>query len=227
MPDDYWVVALVAKKLGMITAITIHALVPIPNIPWATPWDPRCFHGALLFTLSQGLRTTATCTLNAQACPGSPVDWSHHASCMETRRFQNPCENVQEEIELRIEKNLDRKKLPGQYELLSTQHGTCSKGSRATSPHAVPGPYTDIFGFLYVSEPDGCWVTSCSESQVESLCDFSTNFCNMFNLYCNEMDGCESVKHTLNYDAALFGKNCNHGKQCDGWETDKTQCTRR
>jgi hypothetical protein len=22
--------------------------------------------------------------------------------------------------------------------------------------------------------------------QVESLCDFSTNFCNMFNLYCNE-----------------------------------------
>jgi hypothetical protein len=28
--------------------------------------------------------------------PRLEVDWSHHASCMETRRFQNPCENVQE-----------------------------------------------------------------------------------------------------------------------------------
>ena len=34
----------------------------------------------------------------------------------------------------------------GQYELLSTQHGTCSKGSRATSPHAVPGNGVDHQG---------------------------------------------------------------------------------
>ena len=33
----------------------------------------------------------------------------------------------------------------------------------------VTGPYTDIFGFLYVSEPDGCWVTSCSESQAKKV----------------------------------------------------------
>ena len=45
------------------------------------------------------------------------------------------------------------------------------------SPVTVTGPYTDLFGFLYVSEPGGdCLVTSCSESQAqprsESLVDW-------------------------------------------------------
>ena len=32
----------------------------------------------------------------------------------------------------------------------------------------VSGPYTDLFGFLYESKPDGCYVTSCSESQAKN-----------------------------------------------------------
>eukprot|EP00434_Breviolum_minutum_P022871 symbB.v1.2.020180.t1/scaffold1684.1/size105940/3 len=194
----------------------------------------RCFarwslHSAVFVTLSQGLRTQP-CSLNGQACPGSPVDWDHHSSCMESRRFHNPCSHVQEEIEKRIAKNADRKKLPGTYELLATQSGSCSKGSRATSPYAVPGPFTDLFGFIYeapVGESQQCLLTSCSESQVPSLCDFSTNFCNLFNLFCNEMDGCETLAHDLSYDAPLVGSNCNHGPKCGGWETNQTQCSRR
>eukprot|EP00913_Durusdinium_trenchii_P035420 g33146.t1 len=194
----------------------------------------RCLlHGTLLFTPIQGLeslrRTTSSsaCGLSAQACPGSPVSWANHASCIETRVFHNSCEAVQEEIETRIKENADRKKLPGQYLVLATQKDSCTKGSRATSPHADPGPFTDHFGFLYTPQGEGCLVTSCSESQVPSKCDFSTNFCNMFNLFCNEMDGCESYKHSLGYEEAMFGTNCNHGDTCGGWENKESECTRR
>ncbi len=33
------------------------------------------------------------------SCLADEVDWDHHASCMETRRFHNPCSHVQEENE--------------------------------------------------------------------------------------------------------------------------------
>eukprot|EP00438_Fugacium_kawagutii_P022064 Skav223200 [mRNA] locus=scaffold1624:50068:50217:- [translate_table: standard] len=49
----------------------------------------------------------------------------------------------------------------------------------------------------------------------------------MFNLFCNEMDGCQTLKHTLSYEPALFGKNCFHTEKCGGWETNQTECTRR
>ena len=87
MPDDYWVVALVAKKLGMITAITIHALVPIPNIPWATPWDPRCFHGALLFTLSQGTAEEKPWLKNGWN--GWKIGWKIAWQFRKWKRFKN------------------------------------------------------------------------------------------------------------------------------------------
>mmetsp|Transcript_127643 Transcript_127643/g.303291 ORF Transcript_127643/g.303291 Transcript_127643/m.303291 type:complete len:189 (-) Transcript_127643:69-635(-) len=177
---------------------------------------------------AEGLRRS-TCGL-AGACPGSPVPWAQHASCTQTVLFHNSCKQVQQEIEARIHLDADRKELPGNYTLLSTQEGLCTKGSRRTSPLANPGPFTDLFGFLYESKNDGsdCLLTGCSESQVKSICDFSTNFCNMFNLYCNEAEGCQSKIHSLAYDKASFFENCQHvGPKCSGLETQTSQCTKR
>ena len=61
------------------------------------------------------------------------------------------------------------------------------KGSRATGNQK----YTDLFAFsLSESKSSGCLVQACSKSQVTSVLDFSTNYCNLRNLYCNRSDGC-------------------------------------
>lgn len=40
-----------------------------------------------------------------------------------------------------------------------------------------------------------CVLRGCSESQVTSVADFSTNYCNMYSLYCASADGCHPVRH--------------------------------
>eukprot|EP00437_Effrenium_voratum_P035062 CAMPEP_0181463144 /NCGR_PEP_ID=MMETSP1110-20121109/34763_1 /TAXON_ID=174948 /ORGANISM="Symbiodinium sp., Strain CCMP421" /LENGTH=180 /DNA_ID=CAMNT_0023587833 /DNA_START=119 /DNA_END=661 /DNA_ORIENTATION=- len=171
--------------------------------------------------------TPEDCGLTDAACPGSPVPSGDHAACSESLVFKASCFSVQEEIEARIGLNMDRKKLPGNYTLLASETGVCTKASRATSPFADPGPFTDLFGFRYVTDGSDCHVLACSESQVKSLCDFSTNFCNLFNLYCNEADGCEIVHSNLEHDPAQFDQSCDHTAKCGGYETLAAECTRR
>jgi hypothetical protein len=55
------------------------------------------------------------------------------------------------------------------------------------------GKYTDEFEFSFASTGTGgggCAVAACSESQVTSVIDFSTNYCNLRNLYCSPGEGC-------------------------------------
>merc|ERR1711964_949835 len=47
------------------------------------------------------------------------------------------------------------------------------------------GLYTDHFDLTFTKAGTGCSVYLCSESQVTSLKDFSTNYCNLYNLYSN------------------------------------------
>jgi hypothetical protein len=42
-----------------------------------------------------------------------------------------------------------------------------------------------------------CIVQACSESQVTSVIDYSTNYCNLHNLFCSSHDGCTVVEHDL------------------------------
>eukprot|EP00931_Biecheleriopsis_adriatica_P020362 TRINITY_DN13632_c0_g2_i1.p1 TRINITY_DN13632_c0_g2~~TRINITY_DN13632_c0_g2_i1.p1 ORF type:complete len:194 (+),score=23.62 TRINITY_DN13632_c0_g2_i1:74-655(+) len=165
-----------------------------------------------------------SCGLTPKGCPGSPVPWSEHASCSESIRFEASCADVQEEIEARIKQNADRKELPGNYSLIFEVADTCIKGSRATNPAADPGPFTDLFGFVFSGSGQTCTVNSCSESQVPSHCDLSTNFCNMYNLYCNSAAGCEPILHDISYGFVTFGQNCNHGAACGGLETKISEC---
>lgn len=166
------------------------------------------------------------CSLSSLGCPGSATSQAH-AACSESLVFSDSCKAVQEEIQARIALDDDRKKLPGLYKLISSVSGTCTKGSRATSPFVVPGPFTDLFGFVYHGSGSTCTVSACSESQVPSECDFSTNFCNLYNLYCNAADGCVPLLYNLTYSSVKFGKSCDHGAACGGWENKPAQCTRR
>ncbi|CAE7370042.1 unnamed protein product [Symbiodinium sp. CCMP2456] len=192
----------------------------LPLLAWSLPGH------AMAIGLKRSF-SPEDCGLTDAACPGSPVPSGDHAACSESLVFKASCSSVQEEIEARIGLNMDRKKLPGNYTLLASETGVCTKASRATSPFADPGPFTDLFGFRYVTDGSGCHVLACSESQVKSLCDFSTNFCNLFNLYCNEADGCEIVHSNLEHDPAQFDQVCDHTAKCGGYETLAAECTRK
>lgn len=204
----------------------------------------------LAITGSALLTSKAGCGLSELACPGSPLPSSQHSACSQVLQFSDSCQSVQAEIEARINGQKDRKASPGSYVLQSSQSGSfseattvngnssslsqsggCTKASRTTGPGAQPGPFTDLFGFRFMSDGGGCKVTSCSESQVQSKCDFSTNFCNLFNLYCNKADACEPLLHDLTYTTLSVGDSCNHGESCSpssgGWENQTSLCTRR
>ena len=55
--------------------------------------------------------------------------------------------------------------------------------------------YTDKLKFTFEDAPSGtCNIHGCSESQVFSVADFSTNYCNLRMLYCGSHENCKSVK---------------------------------
>merc|ERR1712139_32009 len=69
---------------------------------------------------------------------------------------------------------------------------------RTTNPkHSVGGmTYTDKQMFTLTPKTDTtCEIEACSESQGSSLKDFSTNYCDLRNLYCGKADGCTPVLH--------------------------------
>lgn len=142
------------------------------------------------------LSSSLVCTSAKQDehCPGSPA-WKS-AICKMTVQFQQPCTMVQSEINLRVTSPawVDPHNA-GKYAQISSRAGII-KGSRITGS----GQYTDLFNFSLEDTADkGCQVTTCSESQVFSIFDFSTNYCNLRNLYCNSEDDCVPVQYELNY----------------------------
>ena len=49
---------------------------------------------------------------------------------------------------------------------------------------AGAGSYTDRLELKFAVAGSGCQLDACSESQVTSYADFSTNYCNLHDLYC-------------------------------------------
>jgi hypothetical protein len=74
--------------------------------------------------------------------------------------------------------------------------------------------YTDLQLFEFSEDGGDCVMTGCSESQVTSYLDFSTNYCNLHDLYCGSSDGCKFVKSDLKYKEDV--KSCS--------SADKGQC---
>jgi len=110
------------------------------------------------------------------------------------------CDVVQKEIVARLQ-GTDGWQDPhnrGTYALLETGSSPLTiRGSRVTGN----GKYTDKFGFDLVSIDGGkgCELSGCSQSQVFSVLDASTNYCNLRSLYCNLSDGCKNVNTNLVY----------------------------
>jgi len=153
-----------------------------------------------------------------KTCPGSPA-WTH-AKCKMTVKFQQPCKTVISEINLRLTspKWTDPHNR-GTYTQLSSSRISPNhmlvKGSRLTGD----GKYTDLFTFYTIeksssSSSEQCEVNACSESQVFSILDFSTNYCNLRNLYCNSKDGCAPVEYELDHEEIYVDCHQNKKQNC-------------
>ncbi len=153
---------------------------------------------------------------NQPKCPGSPA-WKH-AKCVMTLKFPGAdCSTVQSEISQRLnDKSWIDPHNQGTYKQnnADASSGSVVEGERLTGD----GKYTDKFMFTFVDGgTDGgassCEVSACSESQCFSILDFSTNFCNLRNLYCNTKDGCPVIEHDLEYEETYV--NCSQNKKSD------------
>lgn len=122
-------------------------------------------------------------------CPGSDA-WVHASAEVTVSFASTTCDAISTEMKARVSKEngwVDPHN-GGTYTLTSSS-STGLAGTRATGD----GKYTDKFAFELETVGSGCKVTGCSESQVTSIADFSTNYCNLHDLYCGSQDGCSAA----------------------------------
>merc|ERR1712195_199059 len=68
-------------------------------------------------------------------------------------------------------------------------------GTFSTSRLTGDGKYTDKQIFTLTDQSGSCLIEACSRSQVNSLFDKGTNYCDLKMLFCGSKDGCKPVKH--------------------------------
>eukprot|EP00933_Yihiella_yeosuensis_P071080 TRINITY_DN79279_c0_g1_i1.p2 TRINITY_DN79279_c0_g1~~TRINITY_DN79279_c0_g1_i1.p2 ORF type:complete len:189 (-),score=40.31 TRINITY_DN79279_c0_g1_i1:475-1041(-) len=122
-------------------------------------------------------------------CPGTGHGVWFHAKASLLVTAKTSCSIVQDEIRARVkgENGWVDPHNHGTYSMISDQGGAM-KLKRVTGN----GKYTDmmVLTFAGLEEDSSCQIAACSESQVNSWLDMSTNFCNLHNLYCGKQDGC-------------------------------------
>ena len=124
-------------------------------------------------------------------CPSSAA--LVHASCKISATVSGSCADARAEMIARVN---------GQY---ATWHDPHNNGSYVITNNATnlelsrttggAGTYTDHLAFAFTDSSSGCELSGCSASQVYSIKDFSTNYCNLRMLYCSSADGCKPVSH--------------------------------
>jgi len=164
------------------------------------------------------------------ACPGSAA--FVHASCKLASRTSASCEIVAEEVLARVYGQFETWHDPhnnGTYTLLRDESGSpdgCSEAShsRILTLKRLTGDqkYTDKMTLTLRSTCDGnCMVLGCSESQVTSVADFSTNYCNLRNLICGSSSkpSCKTVKHDFSVEQVRLNPSI-------GASTDENACVK-
>lgn len=143
----------------------------------------------------------------AMKCPGSPAFM--HASCQVTVSFLASCDTVRAEVAARIagENGWLDPHNRGNYSLVSEASGVL-EASRLTGD----GKFTDRMTLTFEATGSGCSLEACSESQGTSLLDFSTNYCNLHDLYCGASDGCPIARQDLSGYSETVGKCRQHDK---------------
>ena len=145
-------------------------------------------------------------------CPGSKA-WITHAKTKLSVSFENPCSEVSKTIESRASGSQNGEWTDphnkGKYTVDSSSDSRIEL-HRDTGD----GKYTDKMIFT-LSESDGkCDVTACSESQVTSVKDFSTNYCNLHDLYCDDA-GCNDPSSKLDYTERIVENSSGQASQSD------------
>jgi hypothetical protein len=139
------------------------------------------------------LSTLALIPLAVTGCPGSAS--KIHAKCLMDVKFENSCDSIIKEIENRVNSNSWTDPHNGGTYTITSSNSTYLAGQRVTGDEK----YTDKFDYTFTSSGSGCNVEACSESQVMSIADFSTNYCNLHSLYCSSADGCPTAGTELTY----------------------------
>merc|ERR1711862_281268 len=140
-------------------------------------------------------------------CPGSP---SHiHAWAEVEVSVDASCDDVKAEMLARVQGQPAAWYDPhnnGTYTVLDQSSDEISL-QRVTANKK----YTDKFGFDFNLVDGKCSISGCSESQVFSIGDFSTNYCNMRMLYCGSKDGCKPVKNDFSNQETKVSHNIGAG----------------
>ena len=165
-------------------------------------------------------------------CPGSPVaDPTPHDSAELGVTFpRDSCAVVAEEMLARVAGTAGWKDphtrhgpgTQGRYTLLSAEPAASdgTPGAISLSRVTADGRYTDLMDVGFEAQVGGgCTVLACSESQVPSYRDMSTNFCNLHDLYCGLADGCPFALHALDYTEGEVALGY-------GATADKAECVR-
>ncbi|CAK9014104.1 unnamed protein product [Durusdinium trenchii] len=125
---------------------------------------------------------------NGMTCPGS--NSLIHASAQVVAIAGSSCKDVHEEILARVQSKWHDPHNGGTYSLVSAT-ALQLQLKRLTGDKK----YTDKMTITLSDTNGKCMIMGCSESQVFSIGDKSTNFCNLHNLYCGSAGGCQPVKH--------------------------------
>lgn len=147
--------------------------------------------------------------------------WGPHASMRVVAIATASCEHVSEEIQARsigYEGWIDPHNA-GKYTLMNSS-STVIETNRTTNPKVSVGgqTYTDRQTFTLKDENGNCRIEACSVSESTSVNDYSTNYCNLRNLYCGAVDGCKPIIRDFFVTETVVHASLGAGK-------DKIQCT--
>jgi hypothetical protein len=133
-------------------------------------------------------------------CPGSGA-WFGHAKTEVVATAMTDCANVKAEIVARAQAQLGwvDPHNGGTYAVLSIRAAEIETSRTANMNHSFAGlEYVEKQVFTLSDKPYvTCEISACSESQGISIKDFSTNYCDIRNLYCGKADGCTPVLHNF------------------------------
>ena len=79
--------------------------------------------------------------------------------------------------------------------------GARGEAERLSGSEGPDPPFVDKLAFSFAEAgARACRLAGCSRSQVASHKDFSTNYCNLHDLFCSSVDGCPAVYFELAYN---------------------------
>ena len=148
-------------------------------------------------------------------CPGSG-SWIHAWAEVDAVASAS-CADVMEEMKARVGGSWVDPHNKGTYSLLSESTDELDI-QRITGNKKYTDKITFTFSDLNAQgAKPSCGIHACSESQGFSIGDFSTNYCNIRNLYCGSEDKCVYVKHDFETSEQTVKHSIGAGE-------DKTAC---